>query len=192
VSGGRNAAVPVDPDKFQHDSRSPQELANAILGHQTVPDRKGRPGTTFGDDLEACVQDMQAERGLLTDAGALREAFLLEALTDLAEGRRLGKAAKRALAHSLQVIEGYRDLAADDRDTCEMEANPDMPRKNEWQRYERKRFGQSPQADEARRAAFDDMESFMVEISNLNAIEGLLRALAHQLGIPLTEPGHRP
>jgi hypothetical protein len=160
--------MPVDPKRIKPDNRSPQQLAKAILDHEFTP-RVGeiRYSTSFREQL---LMDYQTDYREVADHGEP----LVITLKALEEGSPPRPDDKRRLRHALQVIDAYKIGAAEWRDDGAREARDTVA---------------GPHTEALRRAAAESMETRMVEISNLKAIERLVRALAHNLGVSLVEPG---
>jgi hypothetical protein len=164
--------VPHRPEKFKEDPRSPQELAKAILDHPLTPRGQEPYSVSFRERL--LLDDdtqYQAQHPVLSAHGSPL-AFTLKACE---EGASLGRTDKRRLSHALQVIDAFKNRAAEIReDSARQVAATPVALHNAYHRGEA-----------------ESMEDCLVEIIHLNAIEQLVRALAHKLGVTLIEPGRR-
>lgn len=164
--------MPIDPEKFKQDPRTPQQLAKAILDHQFTPGKAESPSVGFGKQLL-----MDDEEGY----GGKHGRGLLIALQAIAADLPLGNTEKRDMRHALEAIDSYRRESAAFRDMVARDANAMPPELVPFV------YGQA--AADLPRKDFDSMESFMVELGNLKTIEKLVRALASKLDISLIEPG---
>ncbi len=119
--------MPIEPDKFKRDSRSPRELASAILQHEFTPGCEDFPGKTFREQLLDNAEDgnPQAQR-------------LFSPLNALANGVSLDLRHQRGLTRALQVIAAYREDSRQLRDIAAMHANPDLLPKNDNQEVARR------------------------------------------------------
>lgn len=169
--------MPIDPEKFKQDPRSPQELAKAILDHELNPPSVDSYRLTLREKL--CLDNnsqAQADHFMLHEYGSR----LLWAMKALEDGSPLDRDERFDLQYALQVIDAYRQKSEIERDRSAKAAN--APLANPAGSAEDRRLA------EYRRDRADEMESYMVEINNLDSIEKLMRSLAHKLGIPLIEP----
>jgi hypothetical protein len=160
--------MPIDPATLKPDSRSPKDLAQAILDHEFTPKSPAFDGVTFREQLEYNADDHYHQ-----------SARLLWPLKHLAAGRPLSPFSQRDLSHGLQVLAAYEADSAESRDILAMHATPDMRPRNEYQQQARRGHlihGRPP--EDAQREAQEDMANAAIEINNLKLIERLLRALA--------------
>jgi hypothetical protein len=173
--------MPIDADSLKQDSRSPQQLAQAILNHEFSPSTTDFVGVAFREQLQYNAEQTRHPA-----------ALLFSPLIELAEGRPLSPQAKLNLAHGLQVTDAYRQDSTRSRDIYVMHANPDLRPRNAYQRQaHRAHVIHGRPSSDAQREAQEDMATSVVEIGNLNAIEKLLRALAShpEVKVKLIEPG---
>src|SRR5437667_8235488 len=114
--------MPPDSASPKPDSRSPRELASAILQHEFTPGCEDFPGKSFREQLLDNAEDgnPQAQR-------------LFSPLNALAGGLPLDLRHQRGLTRALQVIAAYRDDSIQLRDIAAIHANPDLLPKNEAQ-----------------------------------------------------------
>lgn len=172
--------MPLDPDKYKQENRSPKELAKAILDHEVKPRSPVDYRFTFREKL-CCDHRTQEQE----DYPVLREhgSMLLWAMKSLEDDSPLDRDERFHLRHALLVIDAYRQKSEIERDRFAKSANAPLahpPHSAEDHRMA-----------EFRREIADEMGDYIVEISNLNSIEKLIRSLAHKLGIPLIEANRR-
>jgi hypothetical protein len=128
---------------------------------------------------------------LLVDFRRKHTGMFVEALKALEEDVPLTADLKCALPHGLQVIARYRGEMEFSRDWQGAMANPVFQPRNPAARIAGDYFASVGHSEQARRNLHQGMEDDMVTLSNLNAIEKLLRALAFKLGVSLIEPRRR-
>jgi hypothetical protein len=166
--------MPIDPEKFKQDRRTPAELAKAILDHDFTPRLDHYYGMTFREHL---LFDGNSPSEVQHGTGLLWTLKTLEADVPLIQEHKDG------LRHALEVMAAYRRESANYRDSglnkgaiaqAKRDTSPN------WEYIER-----------LRREDADWRETCMVEISNLNAIEKMIRALAQRLNVPLIDPRRR-
>jgi|GEM_PF-5969206 len=161
--------MPVDPDKYKQDSRSPQELAKAILDHQLTPSGSEPYSVSFREQL---LIDYGKDHHRKHPVLGKYVSGLVWTLKAWEEGSLPDHLKKRAFSHALQVIDAYKHEAAQSRDDAERDTTGINGQHAEFHQ----------------RAAAEEMESQMVAISNLKSIENLVRTLAGKLGVSLIEP----
>jgi hypothetical protein len=168
LSGVEGQYMPIDAERYKQDPRTPQELAKAILDHVVTPREAEVPySLTFREYL---LMDYQAPH----DIPALRKygEGLVLTLKGMEEGAIPDQKVKGRLRHALLVIDAYKQERAEWRDDDAREA----------------REMDGPHGNFHQRKAAESMETQMVAISNLKAIEKLVRTLSQKLGVSLVEP----
>lgn len=175
ANGLNEIAMPIGPDKFKQDQRSPQELAKAILDHVLTPRDGGCPySLSFRERLFMDYQVLHNNR-ILRKYG---EPLVLT-LKAIEEGAPPNADIKRRLSHALLVTDAYKKEAVEFRQDAIIEANEAFVDPE----------GKPPLSFQRKDA--ENIEAFTVEIINLQAIDRLMRALAHKLGVSLVEPSRR-
>src|SRR5690348_13826979 len=142
--------MPIDPEKFKQDERSPQELAKAILDHEFRPGGGKYYSLTFRERL---LMDYQSD-------GEVKHApAMLWVLKELEEGLPILMGRKDSLRYALQVIDVYKRESAHYRDDAIAEANRAFAD-----------LDTHPPRAYPREVA-EEAETLMLEINNLNSIE---------------------
>jgi len=169
----------IDPEKFKRDPRTPAELAAEILDYPITPPS---PSASLRRHLIAGITSNLVPP-VSPHFSLLFPESMVPALKRIEEDVPLDERDKRALSYSLCCIDAYKANVAECRDHIARQSRaPDDPENFAY-------YDPEEDKDAFKRWQADLVETWTLEIGNLNQVEKLLRTLADKLGISLTEPG---